>query len=94
MIGLERKSSIREIKRSPDPYSPWQRGCNENTNGLIRQYLPRGIDLAEFSRTRLNRIAISLNTRPRKCLNFQTPLEAYEKIISDHQSPSTIALGA
>lgn len=76
-----------------DPYSPWQRGCNENTNGLIRQYLPKGIDLSEFSQTHLNRIAMSLNTRPRKCLDFQTPLEVYEKIISDHRSPSTVALG-
>ena len=77
-----------------DPYSPWQRGCNENTNGLIRQYLPKGIDLSEFSQTRLNRIAMSLNTRPRKCLDFQTPLEVYEKIVTEHQNPSTVALGA
>lgn len=76
-----------------DPYSPWQRGCNENTNGLIRQYLPKGIDLYEFSQTHINRIAMSLNTRPRKCLDSQSPLEVYEKIISKHQSPSTVALG-
>ena len=76
-----------------DPYSPWQRGCNENTNGLIRQYLPKGIDLSEFSQTHLNQMAMSLNTRPRKCLDFQTPLEVYEKIVSEHQNPSTVALG-
>jgi len=76
-----------------DPYSPWQRGCNENTNGLIRQYLPKGIGLYEFSQTHINRIVMSLNTRPRKCLDSQSPLEVYEKIISKHQSPSTVALG-
>ena len=76
-----------------DPYSPWQRGGNENRNGLIRQYLPKGIDLSEFSPTDLNQIAISLNTRPRKCLDCQTPLEVYEKIVSEHQNPSTVALG-
>lgn len=76
-----------------DPYSPWQRGCNENTNGLIRQYLPKRIDLSEFSPTHLNQIAMSLNTRPRKCLDFQTPLEVYEKIVSEPQNPSTVALG-
>ena len=76
-----------------DPYSPWQRGGNENRNGLIRQYLPKGIDLSEFSPTHLNQIAISLNSRPRKCLDFQTPLEVYEKIVSEHQNPSTVALG-
>ena len=76
-----------------DPYSPWQRGCNENTNGLIRQYLPKGLDLSEFSPTHLNQIAMSLNTRPRKCLDFQTPLEVYEKIVSEPQNPSTVALG-
>jgi len=75
-----------------DPYSPWQRGCNENTNGLIRQYLSKGIDLAEFSQTHFNRIAMSLNTRPRRRLDFQTPLEVHERIISDNQNPSTIAL--
>jgi transposase, IS30 family len=76
-----------------DPYSPWKRGCNKNTNGLIRQYLPKGIDLAEFSQTHLNRIAMSLNTSPRRCLDFQTPLEVYERIVSDNQNPSTVALG-
>ncbi len=77
-----------------DRYSPCQRGCNENTNDLTRQDLPKGIDLSGFSQTHLNRIAMSLNTRPRKCLNFQTTLEVYEKIISDHQSPSTVAFGS
>ena len=58
-----------------DPDSRWPRGCNQNRNGLIRPYLPKGIDVSEFSPTDLNQIAISLSTRPRKCLDLQTPLE-------------------
>jgi len=56
-----------------DPRSPWQRGSNENTNGLLRQYFPRGTDLSQFSQAYLNRIALRLNQRPRKTLGFETP---------------------
>ena len=56
-----------------DPRSPWQRGSNENTNGLLRQYFRRGTDLSRFSRAYLNRIALRLNQRPRKTLGFETP---------------------
>ena len=64
-----------------DPRSPWQRGSNENTNGLLRQYFPRGTDLSRFSQTYLNSIALRLNQRPRKTLGFETPADRLRLVL-------------
>lgn len=66
-----------------DPHSPWQRGSNENTNGLLRQYLPKGMDLSVLSQRELNSIALKLNTRPRKTHNWATPEQIWNKAIAD-----------
>jgi IS30 family transposase len=64
-----------------DPRSPWQRGSNENTNGLLRQYFPRRTDLSRVSQAYLNKIALRLNQRPRKTLGFETPADRLQAVL-------------
>jgi len=83
-----------------DPHSPWQRGSNENTNGLLRQYLPKGSDLSGFSQDGLDAIAFRLNGRPRKIHGFRSPLEVYAQLLVKAQAHDSsqysagVALGA
>jgi len=65
-----------------DPQNPWQRGTNENTNGLLRQYFPKGADISAYSQSKLNAVARKLNDRPRKTLKYETPAERYRQSVA------------
>jgi IS30 family transposase len=72
-----------------DPHAPWQRGSNENINGLLREYLPKGTDLRAWTPAQLHAIAAELNDRPRKRLGYHTPAEAFAKLLTDDQRVAT-----
>jgi IS30 family transposase len=72
-----------------DPHAPWQRGSNENTNGLLRQYLPKGTDLSGHTAAQLQAIEDELNDRPRKRLGYRTPREELDKLLTENQNVAT-----
>lgn len=83
MAGHKRFTLATDIKvYFCDPQNPWQRETNENTNGLLRQYFPKGVDLSAFSQAELDKVARQLNGCPRKTLNYETPAQRFQQCVA------------
>jgi IS30 family transposase len=86
MSDLQRFTVVTDIKvYFCDPQNPWQRGSNENTNGLLREYFPKGTDLSLHAQAKLNAVARQFNERPRKTLNYETPAERFGQCVAFNQ---------
>jgi len=81
-LFLQKLHGLGPLTAGCDPQSPRQPGSNENTNGLLRQYFPKGLDISNYSQTQLNVVARKLNERPRKTLHYETPAERFSQLVA------------